>query len=220
MSILFYHCPLSRSSRGALLAARAIGVNVTIEEVDLLAKEQLKPEFIKVNPQHTVPTLVDRDFVLCESWAIATYLVQAYGKDDNLYPKDPQKRAVVNQMLYFDCTTLTPRINQITHPILFSGQDEVYDEHKIPLEEALGFLDIFLDEKNFVTGKTLTIADCFLIASISTIAAIGWDITPYGNINSWFARCSLEIPGYHEVNQEGAEKYGKLIKSKLASGKL
>lgn len=36
------------------------------------------------------------------------YLVQAYGKDDSLFPKDPKKQAVVNQRLQFDLGTLYP----------------------------------------------------------------------------------------------------------------
>ena len=32
----------------------------------------------------------------------ALYLVNAYGKDDKLYPKDVKTRAVVDQRLYFD----------------------------------------------------------------------------------------------------------------------
>jgi len=44
------------------------------------------------------------------SRAILGYLVEQYAKDDSLYPKNPKKRAVVNQMLYFDATTLYQRI--------------------------------------------------------------------------------------------------------------
>jgi glutathione S-transferase len=39
------------------------------------------------------------------------YLVQQYGNDDSLYPKDPTKRAVVDQRLYFDAGTLSKRIS-------------------------------------------------------------------------------------------------------------
>lgn len=35
-----------------------------------------------------------------------TYLADQYGKNDSLYPKDPRKRAIVNQRLYFDMGTL------------------------------------------------------------------------------------------------------------------
>ena len=34
------------------------------------------------------------------------YLVNKYGQDDRLYPKDPEKRAIVDRMLYFDMGTL------------------------------------------------------------------------------------------------------------------
>lgn len=51
----------------------------------------------KINPLHTVPTIVDGDYVLSESHAIVTYLADKYGKDDWLYPKDLEKRGIVNQ---------------------------------------------------------------------------------------------------------------------------
>ena len=45
-------------------------------------------------------------FFKFHSRAILGYLVNKYGKDDQLYPSDPQKRALVDRMLYFDIGTL------------------------------------------------------------------------------------------------------------------
>lgn len=113
MSLKLYHFPPSPPSRGALLAAKAIGVPIEVEIINLFEKEHLKESYIKVNPQHTVPTLVDDGFVLWESRAIASYLVDKYGKNDQFYPKDLKKRAVVNQRLYFDASNLFVKIRAI-----------------------------------------------------------------------------------------------------------
>jgi glutathione S-transferase len=50
-------------------------------------------------PQQMVPVVKDGDLAINESRAGAAYLVNAYGKDDKLYPKDPKVRAVVDQRM-------------------------------------------------------------------------------------------------------------------------
>lgn len=112
-SVKLYHFPFSGPSRGALFAARSIGVPVEVEIVDLFKKEQMKGSFLKINPQHCVPTLEDDGFVLWESHAIACYLADKYGKDDQWYPKDLKQRALVDQRLYFDSSSLYVKIRAI-----------------------------------------------------------------------------------------------------------
>ncbi|CAG9834574.1 unnamed protein product [Diabrotica balteata] len=220
MKPILYYFPISIPSRGAYLAAKAAGVDVDIRILDVIKGEQFTEDFLKINPQHTVPTLVDGEYTVWDSHAIGGYLATVYSNNDNLYPKDPKKRALVDQRLFFDCGTLYPRIWAIVYPISHKGEDQIYDEHKRYLEEALGFLNVFLEGNDFVTGKHLTIADCSLVATVSSIVAIGWDISAYSNIANWLARCTLAIPDYEEANQKGADLFGKLITSKLAPGQL
>lgn len=211
--IKLYHFPISAPSRGALLAARSIGVPIEVEIVDLFKKEQLKENFLKLNPQHTVPTLVDDGFVLWESRAIACYLADMYGKDDLLYPKDLKRRALVNQRLYFDSSSLYVKIREIFRPILFLGETEIKKPLKEDLNIILGFLDGFLRESKWVAGDNVTIADTAIYASVSCILAVGWDISDFPNIQRWVKNCAT-LPGAAE-NEEGAKIYGDAIKKNL-----
>jgi glutathione S-transferase len=71
------------------------------------------PNRFQINPFHTVPTLQDEDFTIWDSHAINAYLVDKHADDDSLYPKDLQKRAVVDQRLHFDSHVLSARLGAI-----------------------------------------------------------------------------------------------------------
>src|SRR5688572_7642704 len=62
--------------------------------VDLVAKEQKKPEFLKMNPYGKVPVLVDGDTILYESCIINEYLEERY-PEPPLLPRDPGQRAKI-----------------------------------------------------------------------------------------------------------------------------
>ncbi|CAG9795890.1 unnamed protein product [Diatraea saccharalis] len=213
MSLKLYHFPISGPSRGALLAARAIGVPIQIEIVDLFKKEQLKEGFLKINPQHCVPTLEDDGFILWESRAIACYLADKYGKDDQLYPKDLKQRALVNQRLYFDCSSIYVKIRAICFPILFLGETEIKQNLKDDLNTTFDLLEEFLRGSKWVAGDNMTIADTSIYASVSSILAVGWDISKFPNIQRWVLECA-SLPGYQE-NQEGAQDFGEAVKKNL-----
>lgn len=202
------------------MTAHATGVNVTKKSVNLLTKDHLKPEFVKINPQHTVPVLTDDGLTLCDSHAIATYLVNAYTADDSLYPKDPKKRAIVDQFLYFDATKLFPNIRGICFPVLFLGKTTVDEQHKTGVHESLTYLDKFLEGKVWVAGDKMTIADFACVASVSSIEELGFDMSKYQNVKRWLSRCESNIPGYKELNEPGAKQLGELIRGRLEPNQI
>ncbi|CAB3229056.1 unnamed protein product [Arctia plantaginis] len=208
-----YHFNVSGPSRGALFAARVIGVPVEIEVINLFKKEQLNESFLKINPQHCLPTLDDDGFIIWESRAIACYLADKYGKDDQFYPKDLKKRALVNQRLFFDSSSLYVKIRAICLPILYFGVKEISQPLRDDLNTTLGFLETFLSDSEWVAGDSPTIADTSTYASLSSILAVGWDISSFPNIQRWVKQCS-ELPGAAE-NDEGAKAFGDAIKNNL-----
>lgn len=211
MTIDFYYLPGSAPCRSVLLAAKALGLELNLKLVDLMKGEHLTPEFIKMNPQHTIPTLNDGGFCLWESRAILGYLVDQYGKDDTLYPKEPKKRALVDQRLYFDATVLYQRFGDHFYPTVFGGAP-VDPAKQQKVEEALEFLNTFLAGQTWVAGSNLTIADLSIVASISTIEVGDFSLDKYPNVVAWYDRVKKSAPGY-EVNAEGTAAFKQMVQS-------
>ena len=105
MAPVLYATPMSAPCRIVTMTADCLGLDCDYRNINLMAGEQMQPQFLSINPQHSLPTLVDGDLILNESRPIAGYLVNKYGKNDNLYPKDPVLRAKVDQRLFFDMGT-------------------------------------------------------------------------------------------------------------------
>lgn len=177
----------------------------------------MKPEFLKINPQHTVPTIDDNGFVLCESIAIVEYILAAYAPECSLYPKDIKKRAIVSQRLQYYMGTLLQRVRVVTHPIMKEGEKTISETKRSLLYEAFELVDGFLAKSNWIAGDQLTVADLAVFAVISTIVGFGADISHYQNLTAWVQRCK-ELPGYEE-NMEGVKGYSAIFK-KVYDGKI
>ena len=160
---------------------------------------------LQLNPQHCIPTLDDNGVVLWESRAILSYLANKYGRTDSLYPQDPVKRAKVDQRLFFDMGTLYQRFSDHYYGQVFYNKPANPENYK-KFEEAMGYLDGFLEGSKYVAGENLTIADLALIASVSTFAMADYPIDNHPNVKRWYATCRATVPGWEE-NQKGAEEF-------------
>ncbi len=80
----------------------------------------------KLNPQHTVPTIVDDGMSLWESRAIITYLCNQYAPNSPLYPNDVQERALVDKWLQFDLGALYKSILDFTVRKVFLSNVNIF----------------------------------------------------------------------------------------------
>ncbi|CAD7083151.1 unnamed protein product [Hermetia illucens] len=193
---ILYGLHLSPPVRSVLLVAKAIGLDLEFREVNLLTGEHKKPEFLEKNPQHTVPTLDDGGLLIWDSHAIATYLIGKYGKDDNLYPKDLYKRALVDQRLHFDSGILFVRLRAIFERIIFFNETTIPQERLDALNQGYEFMDKFL-------------------AASPYLGVLPVDKEKYPNLAAWMKRME-ELPYYEEANGKSAKELIAFINSKIA----
>ncbi|KAH8306481.1 hypothetical protein KR018_012666, partial [Drosophila ironensis] len=199
----FYYYNAVAACRSVLMLAETLGIKLNKKKVNTLEGEQMNPDFIKINPQHLVPTIVDDGFVLWESRAILVYLAEKYGKDESLYPKDPQQRAVINQRLYFDMGNMYGALAKTYFKVFHTGKEGGEEDFK-EIPKTFGFLNAFLEGQDYVAGNQLTIADFAILSTASTYVCLGFDISKYPNVDKWYAKVQKEVGGFQE-NLEGAQ---------------
>ncbi len=121
------------------------------------------PDYLALNPNGLVPTLVEDDFVLWESNTIIRYLAACAGR---LIPADLRGRAEVERWMDWQQTVVLP-----PHIPLFVGlvrtPPQYRDWKKIQAGRdrtaaAFGILDQVLAERPWVAGEAFSVADIAL----------------------------------------------------------
>ena len=100
-SITLYDSPGSPCARRVRAVLLEKGLAWITRLVDLTRMEQKRPEYLALNPNGVVPTLVHGDRVLYESNVITEYLDDVF-PDPPLYPRDPWARAQAKMWQAFE----------------------------------------------------------------------------------------------------------------------
>lgn len=182
-----------------------------------MAGEQHKPEFVAINPQHCVPTIVDGDVKLWESRSIIRYMARKYAPESGLYPTDLAAAAKVDQLLDYDHGTLYNRFGKWFYPLCFRGADADSDESAANLKSLHGTLKLCNDsflagDGKFFTGDVITIADISIAASMTMLEVAGVDIGEYKNIQDFMKNCKESIADWAKINDDGCAQFGGMWK--------
>lgn len=184
--------PISTTSRPVMLFAAEAGIALDREHVDLMSHANREAAYLAVNPNGVVPFLVDGDFALGESSAILKYLADKVGS--KTYPKALKARAKVNEQMDwlntqirrdFCIFTVYPRV--LTDGHLPPQLNDLRPYGEAASARWLGILDAELKDRAFLCGEELTIADYLGAAYISLGDLIGYDFSPFPNVERWLA---------------------------------
>lgn len=167
MYILF-HSPYSQHARRVVSLLIEARLEYRLHHIAMEKSEHLAPEYLAINPNHQVPTLVDGAIKIHESNAILRYLCVKHALHD-WYPGDPAQRAAVEQWLDWNQCRLSPAVVDIVLNTVFLGDrgDPVAIERgRTSLRELEPILEGGLAGKDFIAGDRPTIADLSLASSI------------------------------------------------------
>lgn len=89
-----YHNNMSVCAQKVRLVLREKNLHPVEHHLDLRAGDATRPEYLKLNPNGVVPTLIDCGVPITESAVICEYLEEAY-QDAPLRPADPLQRAAM-----------------------------------------------------------------------------------------------------------------------------
>lgn len=197
-----------------------ITITFRYRNVDIFNKQHLSEEYLKMNPQHTVPTLDDNGVYLWESAPICTYLIAKYGPADGcaLYPTDLVQRARIDQRLYFNAAVLFGLQRTCSIRVFFKKQAQLPAELFDGVREAFDHVEGFLQGGAFLVGDTLTLADLAMSTTVNNI--LEWapleKSERYKRIVAWLRRIESELPYYAELNSKQVAAYGAEYRQVLA----
>ncbi|WP_437276257.1 glutathione S-transferase family protein [Sorangium sp. So ce375] len=194
MSIKFYYAPQSSAGRIRISLAE-LGVPYEAVRVDLRAGDQKKPEFLALNPNGQVPTLVIDGTPMFESVAIQIALGERYGVEKGLWPApgSPEQLMALTWLVWgqVNVTSALYRYMKNTSD-WFPKEQHDAKQAEAALTEVRGLLRILdgrLNGRPYVTGERCTLAD------LDLASVLGWglsmtkiDTSDLKNLKGWLGR--------------------------------
>lgn len=202
------------------IALEEIGMDYRVHPLRLGEGDQKRPEYLKLNPNGKIPTIVDRDnddFVVFESGAILVYLAEKTGK---LMPADAKGRSRVMQWLMFQMGGIGPMMGQAN--VWYRYWEEkippAIDRYQNEVKRLFRVLDGHLKDREYLADQ-LSIAD---IANWAWVRGHNWSgvsIDDLPNLSAWLQRLAarpaflkgVTIPP-SAIDRAGREKSEEFVK--------
>lgn len=189
-------------------------VDYTFHSVHLRQQVQNRPEYVELNPQRLVPTLVDGDRVLTQSLAIIEWLDEQH-PEPPLLPADPNLRAQVRAFAQIIACDIHPiqnlRVLQYLRNELGQDDEAVNRWCQHWIGDGLAACEALLAKQShpgpFCFGADPGLADLCLVPQLFNATRFGVDLEPLPRLRAVQAACDA-LPAFanaHPLSQPDAE---------------
>jgi glutathione S-transferase len=160
------------------------------------------PDYIAMNPNKRVPTLLDGDQILWESNAICRYLVDAYGANVILKAETAQGRAQADMwMEWFQNNAYSNSIalfHQVVRMPPSQRSPEKCGEILKTLNDALGVFDANLKDRAFILGNQLSLGDIATGAFLYRYFTMEIERPPFAHLERYYGALK-QRPAYRDA---------------------
>ena len=148
--------------------------------------DQFQPDFLKLNPFHHIPVLVDDGFSIFESLAILDYLEAKY-PEPSFMPTDAQEIAQVRTIELVTVNELPPASIVLMKDMLdVEVEAKQIDKAKQTMATALQYFENNLaDNSTYFIGEKFTYADIVAGTAVPSIPLLGISLEPYPKVTKW-----------------------------------
>jgi len=212
----FYYSRLSINARRVWVTL----LEKKIEFEPILLKlngDQFQPEFLKLNPFHHIPVLVDEDLKIFESLAILDYLEAKY-PHPAFMPKSAPDIAKVRMIELLTVNELPPASIVLMKEMLDVAVEESQVERATQtMNTALQYFEDNLGtDRPYFVGSNLTYADIVAGTAVAAIPNLGISLNPYTKLSRWLESLQ-QCPSWQQtaVSPEDLEKSKAIMKAIL-----
>ncbi len=185
--IKIYGSPLSSAGR-CYWCLEEIGLKYERMPLDMRKREHKSAEYLKINPNGKVPTLIDGDLTIWESMAINFYLGDNYKQQ--LIGASVKNRALIRQWSFWALADLQPGFVNWLIQEKFVPEDKrdlsLIEKSKIQVVAPLEALNASIANKSFLVANDFTLADLNVASVINIAYSLNYDLSKYTNIVSWY----------------------------------
>lgn len=172
---------------------------LTVEEitVDLQSGAHRQPDYIAINPNGKVPTLVDGDTPLWESNAIINYL--ASKAESDLWPKSMQRYDIMRWQ-FWETNHWAAAVGKLIGQYIFNKDNPdqaIIDQALEEFRRFAAVLDGRLDGRTSVSGDGLTTADYSVAVWLGYAPICKLPVGEFANISSWWETIAGSEAGKH-----------------------